>query len=83
MPIDSVTHLKATRAGRLLVVSYNAITKAAKYPRPHVTVFLEDGGPLAGNWSIIAQVRGRRARVRVSAARSQGACMHVQSLARA
>lgn len=55
MAIESVTHLKATRAGRLLVLSYNAITKVAKYGRPHLTVFLEDGGPLAGNWSMIAQ----------------------------
>ncbi|GBF94758.1 hypothetical protein Rsub_07641 [Raphidocelis subcapitata] len=55
MPIDAWSNLVATRAGRLLVLSYNATTRVAKLGRPHLTVMLEDGGPLAGNWSLIAQ----------------------------
>lgn len=55
MPIDGVSNLVATRCGRLLVLSYNATTRVAKRGRPHLTVFLEDGGPLAGNFSMIAQ----------------------------
>jgi hypothetical protein len=59
MPIDAWSNLVATRAGRLLVLSYNATTRVAKLGRPHLTVLFEDGGPLAGNWSMVAQV-GRR-----------------------
>lgn len=55
MPIDGTSHLVATRAGRLLVLSYNATTPLDRRGRPHLTVFLEDGGPLAGNWSMISQ----------------------------
>jgi hypothetical protein len=52
MPIDGYTRLIATRSGRLLVLSYYATSRIATRGRPHLTVFLEDGGPLAGNWSM-------------------------------
>jgi len=55
MPVQGYTHLIATRSGRLLVMSYNATVQASKRGRPHLTVYLQDGGPLAGDWSMIAQ----------------------------
>jgi hypothetical protein len=52
--VDGFFNLVATRAGRL-VLTYNATTPTAKRGRPHLSVYLEDGGPLAGNWSLLAQ----------------------------